>query len=150
MDNSEPIFIDANALVYFLDETAEPHQEVVGQLQRLVDNGDELYTSHHVIEEVLFVVSRLSSDKDSLTTAVRQIVRIPNLQLVEPDADLAFAARYVKLYQSSKVGINDTLLLQLMLDAGIARLFSYDEKFLRQAKRYNISGIPKNYAKQIH
>jgi predicted nucleic acid-binding protein len=141
MHNPEPVFLDANVLIYFLDETAGVHDEVVHTLQSLVDEGVDLYTSHHVLEEVLFIISRLSTSKTVLATAVRQIAAIPNLSLVEPLAEFSFAERYVRLYKSSKVGINDTLLLQLVLDAGIGRVFSYDEKLQKQAQSLGIKPV---------
>ncbi|HJQ09222.1 MAG TPA: type II toxin-antitoxin system VapC family toxin [Candidatus Saccharimonadales bacterium] len=141
MSKAGPVFIDANVLIYFLDETATQHEQVVSTLQRLHDTQTSLYTSHHVLEEVLFIVSRLSKDKDIISVAIQQIADIPNLNLVEPAADFGFALSYAKLYKSSKIGINDTLLLQLMLDADIKRLFSYDEKFLKQADSLTIQGI---------
>lgn len=141
MSKTGPVFIDANVLIYFLDETAVQHEQVISTLQRLNDTSIGLYTSHHVLEEVLFIVSRLSQDKDITSVAIAQIANIPNLNLVEPAADFGFALNCVNLYKSSNVGINDTLLLQLMLDAGITCLFSYDEKFLKQADSLAIQGI---------
>lgn len=141
MNSAEPVFIDANVLVYFLDETAGLHGEVIAKLQELLDAGTELYTSHHVLEEVLFVVSRLSPGKESVATAIQQVAQIPNLKLAEPAAEFAFAERYIQLYRDSKVGINNTLLLQLMVDSGIARLFSYDEKMLQQANSLGIQRV---------
>ncbi len=138
----KPVFIDANVLVYFLDETAEFHQAVVDGLQRLVDGNVDLYTTHHVLEEVLFIVSRLSADTSAVSMAIKQIAAIPNLQLAEPAADFAFAERYTTLYRSSKVGINDCLLLQLMLDAGLTMQYSYDAKFIKQAALLNIQEYP--------
>lgn len=135
---SNVVFIDANVLVYFLDQSASQHKSVVAILQKLIDAGASLFTSHHVIEEVLFIVSRLSGNKDALSTAVKDIAAIPSLNLVEPAADFNFAKAYVELYKSSKVGINDTLLLQLILDAGITVVFSYDQKFLKQANKLGI------------
>ena len=141
MSNSQAVFIDANALIYFLDKTAQQHEPVIIILQRLVDTQSDLYTSHHVLEEVLFIVSRLSPDKQSISAAAGQLSSIPNLSLVEPAADFEFAKRYSKLYRSSKVGINDTLLLQLMLDAEISRLLSYDQELLKQASLFKIKRV---------
>ena len=141
MGSADAVFIDANALIYFLDETAAQHNQTVKTLQVLVDAQSDLYTSHHVLEEVLFIVSRLSNTKDDISLAIQQIAQIPQLELVEPAADLGFALSYVKLYKSSKVGINDTLLLQLMLDAGIRRLFSFDQNFLEQASLLGIQQV---------
>ena len=141
MSNVSAVFVDANALIYFLDETAEQHAQAVTLLQQLTNEQTDLYTSHHVLEEVLFIVSRLSSDKGMISVAAQQIAGIPNLNLVEPAADFEFAERYTKLYRSSKVGINDTLLLQLILDAQISRLFSYDQAFLKQASVLKIKSV---------
>jgi predicted nucleic acid-binding protein len=52
------VLLDANVLVYYLDETAEKNIEMVRHLQQLVDGQEQLVTSHHVIEEVLFTLSK--------------------------------------------------------------------------------------------
>jgi len=141
MNESTEVFIDANVLIYYLDETSEQHPIVMTILQQLVDDNTYLYTSHHVLEEVLFIISRLSSKKEIATLAIQEISLIPNLILVEPAADFEFAERYTQLYQESKVGINDTLLLQLILDAKIPRLFTYDKELIKQANLLEIKQI---------
>lgn len=135
---NDAVFIDANVFVYFLDETSDWHEKTVTTLQRLLETNHNLYTSHHVLEEVLFIVSRLAPDRESVVDAVDTIAAIPNLSLVEPPPDISFAKRYARLYQKSKAGLNDTLLLQLMQDAGITALFSYDAAFLKQAQTMGI------------
>jgi predicted nucleic acid-binding protein len=122
------VLLDANVLVYFLDETADRHMEVISTLQRLVDESEQPVTSHHIIEEVLFVLSKYDSSAN-LGEAVERISCLPDLILIEPPAHLDFAKRYVLLSHMSNMGLNDVLLLQLMLDAGIKKLFSYDKKF---------------------
>ena len=140
MNSQASVFIDANTFIYFLDETAQQHGSTITALQKLVDKQTELYTSHHVIEEVLFIVAKLATAQ-AVTIAIERIAELPGLLLVEPDTDLTFARRYVKLWQKSKVGINDALLLQLMIDANIRHLFSYDETFAKQAIKFGITSI---------
>jgi predicted nucleic acid-binding protein len=134
------ILLDANAIVYFLDETADQHQEVIQKMQQLVDEQEQLVTSHHVIEEVLFVLSRYDSNA-SLVAAVEKIGAIPELMLVEPSPNVLFARRYGALSKQLNMGLNDALLLQLMLDAGINQLFSYDKKFLNKAMSMGVGGV---------
>lgn len=139
MTNDEPVFIDANALIYFLDETAAQHDETVALLQELINDGAELFTSHHVLEEVLYIVSRLSSEPKVLSAAVEQIASIPDINLIEPEPTFDFARDYINLYATSKVGINDTLLLQLMIDAGLKKILSFDVKLIQQASLLDIT-----------
>jgi predicted nucleic acid-binding protein len=134
------ILMDANALIYFLDETADQHQEVIQKMQQLVDDQEQLVTSHHVIEEVLFVLSKYDSTA-SLEAAVEKIGAIPELMLVEPSPNVLFARRYAVLSKQLNMGLNDALLLQLMLDAGINQLFSYDKKFLNKAMSMGVNGV---------
>lgn len=54
---------------------------------------------------------------------------------------LAFAERYAILSDKFHMGVNDALLLQLILDAGITRLFSYDKQFVRQALKLGVEQI---------
>ncbi|MBI2589136.1 type II toxin-antitoxin system VapC family toxin [Candidatus Saccharibacteria bacterium] len=138
MNKPASVFLDANVLIYFLDETARQHTVTISNLQNLVDKQAQLYTSHHVIEEVLFIVSKLASSKAVVTVAIKQIAKLPGLLLVEPATDLQFALRYVELWQKTSLGINDALLLQLIIDGSIGQIFSFDAALLRQAKKFGI------------
>lgn len=120
------MLLDANILIYYLDETAEKNLETVHLLQDLVDEQEQLVTSRHVIEEVLFVLSKIYPEAD-LVKAVHRIGEIPGLILVEPSPHLGFAERYATSRDQQKMGVNDALLLQLMLDTDISHLFSYDK-----------------------
>jgi predicted nucleic acid-binding protein len=134
--SSSQVFLDANTLIYALDETSEQYTTVVAIVQQLLDEGVTLCTSHHVIEEVLHIVRKIGS-----TTArevIKEIGKIPGLVLVEPDAVLAFAERYATLSDKLRMGVNDALILQLILDAGITQLFSYDKQFVDRAARLGI------------
>jgi predicted nucleic acid-binding protein len=136
---SSQVFLDANAIVYALDETSDRYTEVVALIQRLLNEGVTLCTSHHVIEEVVYIARKVSSGTAS--EIVNEIGKIPDLVLVEPDAVLAFAERYAALSDRLQMGVNDALLLQLMLDAGVTRLFSYDKQFLNRAANLDIEQV---------
>lgn len=131
------ILLDANVLVYYLDETADNHIPTIERLQELVDTQEQLVTSHHVIEEALFVLSKIALDA-SLVKAIARIGKLPGLMLVEPSPNIDFARRYAKLSEKLNLGVNDALILQLVLDAGISSLFSYDKRLLKQARLLSI------------
>lgn len=135
------VLLDANVLIYYLDETAEKNAETVKRLQQLVDDQEQLVTSHHIIEEVLFTLSKIEPGAN-LAKAVQRIGEIPGIILAEPSPHLAFAKRYAALSDKLHMGINDALLLQLMLDAGITRLFSYDKQFVQRAAQLGIEQVP--------
>ena len=61
--------------------------------------------------------------------------------MIEPDAVLIFAERYAVLSDKYNLGINDALLLQLMIDAGIDRLLSYDKQFGLKAASLGIEQV---------
>lgn len=134
------VLLDANVLIYYLDETANKNTETTRLLQRLVDEQEQLVTSHHIIEEVLFTVLKIYPEAD-LVKAVHRIGEIPRLILVEPSPHLGFAERYAALRNQQKMGVNDALLLQLMLDADISRLFSYDKQFVNRAASLGIKHV---------
>lgn len=72
---------------------------------------------------------------------VEEIGRIPDLITTEPSADLDFARRYAALSERLNMGVNVALLLQFMIDAGISKLFSYDQKFLDRAGTVNVEAV---------
>lgn len=139
MTTSAQVFLDANVLVYALDETNARYADVVTHIQRLLDEGVTLCTSHHVIEEVLHIARTIGSTTAS--EVVKEVGNIPTLVLIEPDATLAFAERYAVLSDKMNMGVNDALLLQLMLDAGIVRLFSHDKQFISRAASLGIEQV---------
>lgn len=133
------VFLDTNAIIYALDETSEYHTKTVQTIQKILDAGSLLCSSHHVIEEVIHVSRKLGSL--SASVVVDAIGKIPNLILIEPDATIAFAQRYANLSDVLKIEINDALILQLMIDAGIDSLLSYDKKFVSRAEQFKIKSI---------
>jgi predicted nucleic acid-binding protein len=141
MTTSSPVFLDANVLVYALDETSEPYAKTVALIRELLREDTPICTSHHVIEEVLHVVKKLLQSGVTSSQVVDEIGRIPGLVMVEPAADIDFAKRYALLSEQLNMGINDALLLQLMIDAGIDRLFSYDKKFLDRASQMGVDPV---------
>ena len=72
---------------------------------------------------------------------MKEISQMPNLVLVEPGATIDFAERYAVVAKELNVGINDALLLQIMIDSEIVKLFSYDKQFVKRAKKLNIQQI---------
>lgn len=136
-----PVFLDANAIVYALDETSGPHAQVSTVIQKLLYEAVALCTSHHVIEEVLHIVQKIQASGVTPSQVVKEIGRIPDLVLIEPAANLDFATRYAALSEKLKMGINDALLLQLMIDAGISRLFSYDKQFVSRASSVGVKQV---------
>lgn len=135
----EPVFVDANALVYVLDSSSPYFLPTVAKFKQHLDAGGVLCTSHHVIEEVLHIVRKLGAA--SSTAVMAEIAKIPNLVLVEPAANIGFAERYARLSDGMQLGINDALLLQLMLDAGITKLFTYDLLFAHKAAKLHIQTL---------
>lgn len=138
---ASPVFLDANAIIYVLDATSEFYDQTVALFQKLLGDDTELCTSHHVLEEVIYVASKSTGGKTTPTEVVDEIAKIPGLILIEPAAKIDFVVRYADLYQSHKLGVNDALLLQLMLDGGLTQLFSYDKQFVAKAAKLGITSI---------
>jgi predicted nucleic acid-binding protein len=135
------VFLDANVLVYALDKTSEPYAVVVAIIQALLSQNVTLCTSHHVIEEVLHITQIVNAGVTTPSQVVEEISHIPNLLLIEPAAKLDFAMRYAKLSEKLNTGVNYALILQLLLDSGITRLFTYDKKLIKQAQALNIEQV---------
>ncbi len=134
------VLLDANVLIYYLDETSDSHILAIDLLQKLVDDDEQLVTSHHIIEEVLFILSRIDSGID-LMRVINKISKLPNLILAEPSPSIDFAMRYTQLSKELKSGINDALILQLVLDAGITKIFTFDKKLQKNAQTLNIEQV---------
>jgi predicted nucleic acid-binding protein len=134
------VLLDANVLVYYLDETSDNYVLTIDLLQELIDDDEQLVTSHHIIEEVLYIFSRIDPGID-LTRIVEKISKLPNLILAEPSPSIDFAMRYSQLSEKLKAGVNDALIMQLVLDAGITKIFTFDKKLQRDAQALNIEQV---------
>ena len=137
------ILLDANVLIYYLDETSEFYSITVNLLQELINNQEQLVTSSHIIEEVLFIFSRLMPDVN-LSKVVDKIAQLPNITMIEPSPSIDFSKHYAELSKKLKIGINDALILQLMLDANITKLFSFDKKLSNKSRNLGIEQIINN------
>ncbi len=133
----QTVFLDANVLIYYLDETVEFHTQTLSQLEELLNNGAQLYTSHHAIEEVLHAFYHLTHDKQ-LTAVVPETLQKLPISLVEPEPALAFAEHYAHIFIGTNIGLNDCLLLQLVLDNHLTDLYTYDVKLQAAARQQGI------------
>ena len=131
------VLLDANVLVYYLDETSDNNKTTVTKLQKLIDEDEQLVTSHHILEEVLYIASKIDKDVN-IIKILERISELPGLILAEPSPSIDFAIRYAKLCKKLKTGVNDALILQLMIDAGIQKIFTFDKKLQKEA---NLLGI---------
>lgn len=138
---ASPVFLDANVILYALDQTSEYYDQTVATIQQLIKDSSELCTSHHVLEEVIYVAVKSTSGKTKPVEVVNEITKIPGLVLIEPTADLIFAKHYAKLCEDHNLGVNDALLLQLMLDSGLNQLFSCDRQFTAKAAKLGIACV---------
>jgi predicted nucleic acid-binding protein len=134
------VLLDANVLVYYLDETSDSHVLTIDLLQKLIDDDEQLVTSHHIIEEVLFISSKIDP-VINLSRIVEKISKLPNLILAEPSPSIDFAMRYAQLSGRLKVGVNDALILQVVLEAGITKIFTFDKKLQKDALVLNIEQV---------
>jgi predicted nucleic acid-binding protein len=138
---SGAVFLDANVLIYSLDKTSDFNTNTVAVIQKLLDKKVTLCTSHHVIEEVLHITQKIMIGSNKLTRVIEEIDTIPGLVLIEPLANIEFAKKYALLGDKLSVGVNDALILQLMIDSGITRLFSYDTQLLKNAIKLDIEQV---------
>ena len=138
---NKAVFLDANVIIYALDRTSDQHEGVVKIIDKLLKDQINLCSSNHVIEEVLHIIQRIPQNITPLSEVVEEINNIPNLIFIEPSATIDFSRRYAKLCQQPNLGVNDALILQLMIDAGISRLFSYDKKLIKEASTLNIEQV---------
>ena len=135
---SSHVFLDANVIIYAFDETSAYFSQTVEKIQQLQSTNTLLCSSHHVIEEVVHIMRKANI---SAVEVIKKVATLPNLVLVEPDALLAFAERYAKLSDELNMGVNDALLLQLIVDTDIKHLFSYDKQFVAKAAQLGIKQI---------
>ena len=139
---TQAFFIDANVFVYYLDPNTPQHLEVCTTLEEILNSDTAAYTSHHVIEEVLRSIFLITRSAQMVQAAVHQLASMDEVVFVEPEASFDFARKYTRLFHSVSVGLNDCLLLQLMLDSGITHLYTYDEKLARAAIALGLHPIP--------
>src|SRR5215213_1990549 len=115
-------FIDTNALIYLFDATSSLHKRTQKVLTKLIEEEAQLYLSHAVLEEFIFIQSKLASktkDKNNykkLLLEIETISKLPGIEIIEPSPDFSSAENVIKLLEKYTVDPNDAYILNLMLE----------------------------------
>lgn len=123
-------FVDSSAIVALVDRNDRTHDAAVGAYRELVDQGYRLFTTNHVIAEVV----------DLLTMGIgpdvaRKWLRDQRLPVYHADERDEHRARALVISSRSPRGLSlvDAISLVVMERFGVADAFAVDPGFLNEA-----------------
>ncbi|MBA3551224.1 PIN domain-containing protein [Patescibacteria group bacterium] len=133
-------FIDTNVWVYLLQEDADQHPAVATQFRLFAQNKTQLYLSPDVLEEFLFIFSKLNRLKgreniyNALKEGVNRIRKIPTLEYVSLPTKVDIAYTVIDLMEKYLLSSTDAYILLTVLQNRIPSLMTFDKQLQKAAK----------------
>lgn len=130
-------YLDSNFLVYLKDSTSLKHEEAANKISSLVAANYDLFISPLVLDEFLYVFkyallkSRSTKLYQELTKAVKEILEIPQLFVVNPPSTSDSQLTIVKYMEKYKLSPRDAYHLLVMKNNMIDILATFDQDFKR-------------------
>ena len=133
---AEPVFVDTNVLVYSSRATAIHNLQARVRLAELEDSLCPLWISWQVLREFLAVVTRAQPNHPAmdLAQAVEYVAKLQQTFAIAPETQSVFARLTSLLATIPSAGkqIHDTNLVATMLEAGIHRLLTFNQRDFRR------------------
>lgn len=123
------IFLDTNIFIrYFTNDDEEKGQRCKIIFQQIYNNQLQATTSEVIIAEIVYILS----SKKMYNLSRKKIVEILDIVLSfkglhMPDKNIYRDA--LKIYASTKVDFEDAVIVSLMRERDIKKLYSYDKHF---------------------
>ena len=123
-------FVDSSAIVALVDTNDRTHEAAVGAYRELVGQGYRLFTTNHVIAEVVDLLSAgIGPD------VARRWLRDHRLPVYHADEQDEHRAKALVISSRSPQGLSlvDAISLVVMEKFGVADAFAVDPGFLSEA-----------------
>ncbi len=130
VSNPAIAFVDSSAIVALVDTNDRTHAAAVRAYGELVDQGYRLFTTNHVVAEVVDLLSAgISPD------VARRWLRDQHLPIYHADQQDEHRARTLVISSRSPQGLSliDAISLVVMERFGVADAFAVDPGFLSEA-----------------
>lgn len=124
------IALDTNVLVRFLaaDDAAQ-HRRVVAAFERALKAGEQLYISHLVLCETVWVMRfSYKASRAQSTAVLAQLLKATQLTFEAPDV----LEHAVRAFQSGRGDFADYLIQARARAAGCARVLTFDRALLKE------------------
>lgn len=129
------IFLDSNFLVYYKDELSSFHKDVLNRLEEWMKSGVVFCISPLVLDEFLCVLKFRYKDQkkkeifQTLKKAVREILEIPFIELVNSPTDLKNQVKVVGYMEKYNLRPRDAYHVLTMVYNKIDSFATFDSDF---------------------
>lgn len=122
---SQQIFIDASAIIAFIDRADPNHGRCVKVFEFLAQHQFQLFTSNL---NIIQTFGRLDKDLGfAISRDFLNVILESNIQILSPtEADLESAARFLKLNPQRQVSLMEIVNAHLMDKNHIPTIFTFD------------------------
>jgi len=126
------IFIDTGAFIAKYIKNDEYHIEATLKWKQISE--EKLYTSNHIIDETITLLSRKTNNLFALDKGKR-IFASPLFTILRSDLnDELIALKYFEKFADKKISFTDCLSMSLMERYRINKIFTFDEHFTFSSK----------------
>ena len=149
--DGESVFVDTNVLVYATIAESPLHKVARSQLQRLRDDGANLFVSNQVLREYLVTLTRpgLFPNPPDRHRVLESIEELREQYTVLPDDELV-SSQLIQLLRDVDCGgkqVHDANIIATMLSAGVKTLLTENLKDFRRFESFVSVVAPTNAAK---
>lgn len=128
-------YLDSNLLIYYKDDSSPFYKETLEKLEGLIKGEVVLYISPLTLDEFLYVLKYGFRNKNkseiynALKTAVKNILEIPLLEIVNPPINPEMQIKIVEYMEKYNLNPRDAYHLLTMVYSEIDSFATFDNDF---------------------
>lgn len=129
-------YLDSNILIYIKNTDADQHNDVIAKIELLRTRGIQLFVSPLVIDEFIHSLGFLLQKRNGkrglyavLKKALKEILSLPSLSIVNPPADIKSQVKVVEYMEKFGLAPRDAYHLLIMVENKIDGFATYDNNF---------------------
>jgi len=135
MNNTKACYLDANILIFYKESSSDQHDQAVAIIEKLVADNFTLFVSPLALDEFLYTAlhylrkKRTKDVRSELKDLLLSILKLPNLEIVNPPIDKNKQLKVVDLIADFSLGPRDAYHLLVMKSHRIKYFFTFDSDF---------------------
>jgi len=147
MNNTRTCYLDANILVFFKESSSDQHDQVVAIIEKLVADNFTLFVSPLALDEFLYTAlhylrkKRTKDVRSELKDLLSSILKLPNLEIVNPPIDKNKQLKVVDLIADFSLGPRDAYHLLIAAENKIQYIATFDNDFAKVFKAKVVKSV---------
>lgn len=128
---NDRIYLDSNIVIAYLNSSHEFHARAV----RIISKNKHKYAvSILVVDEVIYILNKLYSDKGFIYEVVRKLLSSSEVEVIGAENTKADLIRYIELWKNCPLKPRDAQHYFVMKSNKVKRIATFDDDFIKNQK----------------